>query len=273
MVRRHLLRFLLCALLALPVSAHAADERGFAWPDGRRAAVSLAYDDALPTHLDVAIPALDRYGLKGSFYLTLAAPLVRERLQDWRAAASRGHELGNHSLFHQCSARGPGREWVRPEQDLDATTAAQMRAQAALGNAMLQAIDGSTEHTFTAPCGDTIARDGNYIAAIEELFVGIKLVEGSVVPDMALLDPAAVPVIAPVGFTGAQLIALVEEAGRRGSMVNFTFHGIGGDYLDTSYEAHEQLLAYLHAHRDRYWTETFRNQMRWVREQREAGRD
>lgn len=40
-------------------------------------------------------------------------------------------------------------------------------------------------------------------------------------------------------------------------MVNFTFHGIGGDYLSVSNEAREQLLAYLDAHRDNYWTDTF----------------
>ena len=31
-------------------------------------------------------------------------------------------------------------------------------------------------------------------------------------------------------------------------------------------EAHEALLAYLAAHRDLYWTATFREQMRWVRD-------
>ena len=59
----------------------------YPWPNGARAAVSLAYDDALPTHLDTAIPALDRHGLRGSFYLVLSADTVRTRLADWRAAA------------------------------------------------------------------------------------------------------------------------------------------------------------------------------------------
>ena len=51
-------------------------------------------------------------------------------------------------------------------------------------------------------------------------------------------------------------------------MVNFTFHGIGGDYLQISNEAHEALLAWLDAHRDEYWTATFGEIMRWVRDQR-----
>ena len=53
----------------------------------------------------------------------------------------------------------------------------------------------------------------------------------------------------PVGTTGEQLIARVKEAARAGTMVNFTFHGIGGDHLAVSREAHQQLLDYLARHR------------------------
>lgn len=249
-------------------AAQAQDGPRFAWPDGHRAAVSLAYDDALDSQLDNAIPALDRHRLKGSFYLVAANPPVLQRMADWRAAARNGHELGNHSLLHQCSARGTGREWVQPERDLDAVTVAQMREQVALANTFLQALDGRVDgRTFTAPCGDQQARDGNYITAVADQFVGIKLVGGTVVPDMLALDPVAVPVHVPVDASGAELIALVEEAGRRGTMVNFTFHGIGGDHLSVSTAAHEELLAFLDAHRDTYWTATFLEQMRWVRSQ------
>ena len=256
---------------AWPREAQAAP--GFAWPDGRKAAVSLAYDDALDSQLDNAIPALDRHGLKGTFYLVPANDPVRLRMDGWRAAARNGHELGNHSLFHQCSARGAGREWVQPERDLDAVSVAQMREQVALANTFLQALDGRSDgRTFTAPCGDQQAKDGNYIAAVSDQFVGIKLVGGTVVPDMLALDTQAVPVHVPVDASGAQLIALVEEAGRRGTMLNFTFHGIGGDHLSVSTEAHEELLAYLDRHRDTYWTATFLEQMRWVRAQQAAAR-
>ena len=257
---------LLAGLAALAPAAAPAEETGFRWPNGVRAAVSLAYDDAAPSQLDNAIPALDRHGLKGSFYLTLAADSVRNRMDEWRAAARNGHELGNHTLFHQCSANGPGRAWVQPGQDLDRTNAAQMQAQVELANTMLHAIDGSTEFTLTAPCGDRMAADGDYIARVRALFLGVKLGWGAVVPDMRTLDRGAVPVIAPSGVSGAELIAMVEEAGHRGTMVNFTFHGIGGDHLSISNEAHETLLAYLAEHRDLYWTATFREQMRWVRD-------
>lgn len=262
-VLANLLSWTLLAAYTLPVQAGE-----FRWPEGRKAAVSLAYDDALDSQLDNAIPALDRHGLKGSFYLTLAAQTVHGRMGEWRAAAANGHELGNHSLFHQCSGKGPGREWVQPQQDLDAVSVAQMHAQVALANTMLHAIDGGGERTFTVPCGDRFASDGSYLDVVAPLFVGIKSAVGGVVDDMAALDPLAVPVIAPDGMSAAEMIALVEQAGRSGGMVNFTFHGIGGDHLAVTREAHGELLAYLAAHRDVYWTATFLEQMRWVHAQR-----
>lgn len=258
-----------CALIAVHAAmvAHAAQPAAFAWPDGHKAAVSLAYDDALDSQLDNAIPALDRFGFKGSFYLQLSRDPVRLRMEDWRRAARNGHELGNHTLFHQCSASLPDRAWVEPQRNLDTTTAAQMQDQILLANVMLTALDGKTERTLTIPCGDTRAQDGDYRLRVAPAFIAIKWGNGAVVPDMRTLDPAAVPVEAPVGLTGEQLIERVKEAGRRGTMVNFTFHGIGGDYLTISNEAHEALLKYLSEHRDEYWVDTFANLMRYVREQ------
>lgn len=258
----------LAAALILSIwscQAIAAEPAAFAWPDGQRAAVSLAYDDALASHLDTAIPALDRRGLTGSFYLTLSSDTLRTRMDDWRAAARAGHELGNHSLFHQCTASKPGREWVTPQHALETISVAQMQEQVRLASTMLQAIDGARTRTFTVPCGDTQARDGDYVAGLATDFVAIKVMGGAVVPDMHMLDAHAVPVEAPAGLDGEALVALVEDAARRGTMVNLTFHGIGAEHLAVSREAHAFLLDHLAAHRDVYWTATFREIMTWVR--------
>ena len=266
----NLLAFLICAAaITCPGLAHGADgEPAFPWPHGARAAVSLAYDDALDSQLDNAIPALDHAGLKGSFYLQLSNPSVGRRMAAWRAAARRGHELGNHTLFHQCSGALPERAWVGVHRDLDTTSVAQVKDQALLANSMLQAIDGRTERTFTAPCGELKAAGQNYLPALAGVFVAIKAGSGSAVAEsMWTLDPQAVPVLAPVGLSGPQLISIVEQAGAKGTMVNFTFHGIGGDYLTTSNQAHRELLAWLAAHRKQYWSATFIDIMKHVKSQ------
>lgn len=263
--------WLLAALVIFP-SASAAEKQSFAWPQGRKAAVSLAYDDALDSQLDNAIPALDKVGLKGSFYLQLSHDPVRKRLAEWRAAAANGHELGNHTLFHQCSGSMEGRDWVEPQRNLDTTTAAQMKDQVLLANVMLNAIDGKQERTMTVPCGDVVAAGQNYVELVESEFVGIKLGNGGVTPSMQALDLYAVTVEVPVGVTGKQLIAVAEAAARQGTMANFTFHGIGGDYLTVSNQAHEELLAYLAQHRDVYWVDTFVEIMKYVRKQQAAAK-
>jgi peptidoglycan/xylan/chitin deacetylase (PgdA/CDA1 family) len=269
MNHRVLARLLVGLLMAAPLCAPAGQDSRFHWPNGAKAAVSLAYDDALDSQLDNAIPALNRYGFHGSFYLTLANPSVRFRVQDWRDAARLGHELGNHTLFHSCSGSRPGREWVEPWNDLDSMPVEEVKQHILLANALLHAIDGREERTFTTPCGDLQASDGYYLDAVKSQFVAIKaLFPEGVTPDMKTLDPYLVSVATPVNASGDELIAIVRAAAEQGSMANLTFHGVGGDYLAVSEEAHEQLLRYLAEHRDAYWVDTFLNIMRYVKAQR-----
>ncbi|WP_111643170.1 polysaccharide deacetylase family protein [Marinimicrobium alkaliphilum] len=244
--------------LLLVAGANASD---FRWPNNVEAAVSLSYDDTLDSQLDNAIPALDRYGLKGSFYLIMDTPVLTERLDEWRAAAANGHELGNHTLFHPCSRSEPGRDWVDPDNDLDQRSVQQMRKEVEVASAFLYAIDGETERTFTPPCTDQQAADGNYVEAVQDLFIGIKSF------------PASYPranfatYLVPENITGEELITFVERAADEYALVNIIFHGIGGDHLSVSTDAHDQLLQYLSVTDDIYWTDTYRNIMRYVNEQ------
>lgn len=263
-------RMVATLLMLAPLPASTQEDIPFRWPNGARAAVSLAYDDALESQLDHAIPALERHGFRGSFYLTLANPSVRARLEEWRAAAGRGHELGNHTLFHACSKSLPEREWVAEWLDLDGITVAELQQHIVLASSMLHAIDGREQRTLTAPCGDLHASGEYYVDAVKGEFVAIKARAGGVTPDMRALDPYLVGVDTPVGVTGAELIATVRQAAVLGTMANLTFHGVGGDYLSVSVEAHEQLLQHLADNRDIYWVDTFLNIMQYVKASREG---
>lgn len=257
----------MCLVLAA-TSVVAQDVDYFEWPDGARAAISLAYDDALDSQLDNAIPALNRHGLKGSFYMTLASDATRLRLDEWRLAAGQGHELGNHTLYHPCSASQPDREWVKPWHDLDQISLDELLEEIVLANTMLYAIDGRTERTFTTPCLDFYASGEYYIDAIRPLFVAAKAGLGGVTPDMNTLDPYLVSVVSPSNVSGDELIAIAREAAAKGTMANFTFHGVGGDHLAVSVQAHEELLQFLAENGDVYWVDTFLNIMKYVKNQR-----
>ncbi len=84
------------------------------WHDGRRAALSIRFDDSHPTHLSVAIPALREYGFRGTFMINPSTPDPqspdrRRRSSSfhahrgaWEACARRGdQELANHTLHHE----------------------------------------------------------------------------------------------------------------------------------------------------------------------------
>ena len=243
---------LLVILIALP-----CDAAELHWPDGQKAAISLSYDDALNSQLDNAVPALNKHGIKASFYLMLASDALSPRLDEWRALAGQGHELGNHTIYHPCSASRPNRDWVRPHADMDKRTIEHMQAEIALANTFLKALDGKTERTFTPPCGDLMTADGNYIPAVRSTFVAIK-------GDDANLPSGFSSYILPNGQSGKELISLVENAAKNGGLVNVIFHGIGGDHLSVSTEAHGELIKYLAENRKTYWTDSYINIMKYV---------
>lgn len=67
----------LYAIFAALGFTSAQAEEPFHWPNGARAAIGLAYDDDAPSQLDNAIPVLNRQGLRGTLYLSLACPHCR----------------------------------------------------------------------------------------------------------------------------------------------------------------------------------------------------
>lgn len=242
----------------------------FVWPNGAQAAVSLGYDDALDSQLDHVVPALNQRGLHASFYIPINGPTLPGRQNEWKAAAAAGHELGNHSLFHSCSAKGPGREWVLPHRDLDRQMAAAVQEQVIAANTWLQSLDGKTRRTFTPPCLDLQAGGQDFVAALKPHFVAYRAAGPGLVTDTAQLDPYAMPVYFVEGMSGEQLIALVEKAAAQHALVGLLFHGVGAEHLSVTREAHDQLLDHLAKNKARFWTDSFVNIMENAR--RQAGR-
>lgn len=228
------------------------------WPHSAKAAVSLSYDDALNSQLDHAVSALAEHNLKATFYLTLNSDAYKARQTEWQALAKAGHELGNHSVHHACRASLANREWVAKEQDLDQWTVAKISAEIKLANQQLQQLDGQTSRTFTPPCGDTQVKDGDYLASVSPLFSGIKVL-GPAVTSMEQLTGKQLPTWFPVEPTLQQLIDYTEQAAQHGTIASITFHGVGGDHLQVDAKVHQQFLAYLAKHRDRFWVDTYHN--------------
>ncbi len=222
------------------------------WRD-KKCAVCLTYDDALNVHLDNVVPILDSLGLKGTFYLSAYFPAFRERVVEWKAVASKGHELGNHTLFHPCTGKLPGREWVPPDYDLANYTMSRLLDEIKMANTLLEALDGKTGRTFAYPCGDTKIGGESYVEKIRTEFVAARGVKGRMAKldeiDLFDLDSYVIN-----GQSGEELIALVKQAMKNNALLVFLFHGIGGEHdLNVSLDAHRELLLFLKQNEKDIW--------------------
>ena len=146
-----------------------ADPQPFAWPGGARAAVSFSFDDARSSQLERGIPILDAHGVRATFYVSLDN--VRRREADWRRVAGGGHEIGNHSLHHPCSANFA---WSR-EHALEDYCLDRMEAELLAANAAIEDLLGVRPRTFAYPCGQTFVGRGeataSYVPLVARHFV------------------------------------------------------------------------------------------------------
>jgi sialate O-acetylesterase len=222
------------------------------WKGEKSCTVCLTYDDGMDVHLDNAIPQLDQFGLKGTFYLTGSSLSLDLRLEDWRKAAENGHELGNHTLFHPCNGLSKGRDWVSKEHDLDLYSMDRFLEEVQVANIMLKAIDGKDTRTFAYPCGDMFIEGENLIGYLPEFVRGARSTT-ELFQSQNDIDVYNLSAFSCTGKTAKEMIALVKEAKQKNSLLVFLFHGVGGGYLSVDNSEHEKLLQYLSENQEEIW--------------------
>lgn len=237
----------------------------FKWPDGKKAAVVFTYDDGLDCHLDVAVPQLDEFGFKGTFYCTGNSQSLYKRLEEWRQIANNGHELGNHTLFHPCD--GKRFDWVKPEYDLNSYTTDQLIAELNVANTLLKAIDGKTDRTFGYTCSDYVAGGKDFTGEIEKLFTGARC-DGLMPETMQSYNVYKTPSWMAVDPTAGQLIEYVEKAREKGTIAVIMFHSVGGGYLNVGADEHRKLLEFVKNNEKDFYTGTFLEVMNYIKQNR-----
>lgn len=223
-------------------ASKAADPPSCQWPHGAKAAVSLTYDDALASQLEYAVPALDRAGLKATFFLSGA------NISAFASLASSGHELGSHTLHHPCNA------------ELAALDAAAMAEELDAGDAAVKALGVTGKLGFAYPCGKQQMKAGeSYIPLVQQRFRAARGVVG-VVADPAHVDLFRVPALFPPSSSdGSDALELIARAEASHGWAVIGVHGVteAGEYLQLSAAAHDKILGYLKAHADSVWTAPF----------------
>jgi hypothetical protein len=235
--------FLVCISAAFVACAEPAAQ---SWPQGHKAAIALTYDDALKSQLDIVIPQLDAAGFKGTFFLM--GRQVGDQVPRWRAVAAAGHELGNHTVNHPCARS----TYDMPAQyTSEAYNVEVLMTEIGVMNGFLQALDGKTIHAFATPCDQILVGGQDYLAPLQQAHIV------SYIRDQRAMPMTKVSYIGFVGKSGAEMIAWVEDVVRKGGAGVIVFHGVGGDYLNVSADAHAQLVKYLKAHEKDIWTAPF----------------
>lgn len=268
---RSIVRLLFAAFLM--TGALMGQRPSFQWPDGAKAAVALTYDDGIDVHLDHAVPDLEAAHLRGTFYVPGHSESLVKRMEEWRAIARRGHELGNHTLFHPCLSviDGHKRTWVAPDRDLTSYTVRRIADEVKIMNGFLFAVDGLNARTLAYTCGDEVAGGKSYVDAIRPLVPAARAYKDNfrALADPLTVDIYRVPSWALKDNTGAEMIAWVEEAIGSGALAVFTFHGVGGGHnINVASPDHQKLLSWLDANRARVWTAPFLKVMDHVSSER-----
>lgn len=254
----------LCCLHVLFLTTAFA-QTGAPW-HGKKAAVVITYDDAINQHLDYAVPVLDSLGLKATFYLTAFSESIQTRMNEWKQLAVKGHELGNHTLYHPCTG-GTGREWVKPDQDLSKYTVQRMLNEVRMTNVFLEAMDGKKKRTFAYTCGDMTIGDTAFIESLKSDFVSARAVRNQM-HTMAAIDLYNVDCYMVNGQSADELIGWVKQAVAKNALLVVLFHGVnGGNSLNVSLEAHSAFLHYLKQQQKDIWTAPMLEVAEYIREQ------
>lgn len=197
----------------------------FEWPDGKRCAVSITFDDARDSQLDIGVPILDAFGVKATFYCPPSG--IERRPDDWRRALSSGHEIGNHSTTHPCS----GNFWFSRDVALEDYTYDQMRADIVSANDRIEALIGKRPTTFAYPCGQTFVGRGvetrSYIPIVAELFDAGRGFRNEYFNDPRYVDLAQAGGTEFDGMSVADLDTALDSARNAGGWLYLAGHDVG----------------------------------------------
>jgi peptidoglycan/xylan/chitin deacetylase (PgdA/CDA1 family) len=218
--------FAIGAAVALAQSTGGASGApAFAWPDGKRAAISLTFDDARESQVTSGVPLFAEYGIRVTFYLSPRN--IGNNAAAWRRAAAAGHELANHSMTHPCTGNFA---WSR-DRALEDYTLDRMRVEMVDANRAIEEATGVRPTTFAYPCGQTFVGRGaqvaSYVPLVSELFLAGRGWLGETANDPGFVDLAQVLGYPMDDVELNELRPAIDDAIARGQWLVLAGHDIG----------------------------------------------
>ncbi len=257
----------LASLLFVGMFAAAQQPLPFKWPDGKRVALSLSFDDARASQVEGGTALLDRFGVKATFYVVPSS--VEKKLDGWKKAVASGHEIANHSLNHPCSGNFA---WARSKA-LEAYTLDQMQRELSDANQRIKELLGVTSESFAYPCGQKFVGRGvdtrSYVPVVAKLFATGRGWLDEAPNDPAYVDFAQLTGIESDGKDFEQILPIIETARKTGLWVVLAGHEMNKDGAQTTRLALlEKLCAYAKDPANGVWVAPVGTVAKYVREQR-----
>jgi peptidoglycan-N-acetylglucosamine deacetylase len=208
------------------------DRADFKWPEGKKMALSFTFDDARLTQIDKGIPLLDKYNVKATFYLS--PDNLRQRLEGWKKAVKKGHDIGNHSLLHPCTINYG---WPQ-EAALENYTLPRMKTELDSASTIIKNLLGVQPVSFAYPCGETFVGKGvdtkSYIPVIASMFESGRLWLSEGPNNPVYCDMANLTGMELDGKSFEQIKALIETARKKGHWLILAGHEINDGGKQTS---------------------------------------
>ncbi len=261
----------LFAVIISPAQGHRNDAAGqgaaFRWPEGKKMALSLTFDDARLTQPDKGIPLLDKYGVKATFYISPGN--MEQRLEAWKNAVVHGHDIGNHSLLHPCSGNFA---WSR-DKALEDYTLESMSIELDSASNLINSLLGIEPVSFAYPCGQTFVGRGkmtrSYVPLVAEKFETGRGWLGESPNDPTFCDMAQLMGIELDGKSFEQVKVLIDEARARGLWLVLAGHEMNDGGTQTSLlSTIEAICRYASDPANEIWLDNVHNIAAYVKEER-----
>lgn len=237
---------------------------GFSWPDGKKAALSLTFDDARQSQVTQGTALLDKHQVKATFYVVPES--MKPVLDGWKEAVINGHEIGNHSQYHPCTGNF---DWKR-DHALEDYTLAQMRNELNTANKQIEDLLGVTAVSYAYTCGQKFVGRGtntkSYIPVVAELFTSGRGFLDEVANAPGYLDLAQLTGIESDGKDFQDIKPFLDKAQENGNWIVLAGHEMAEDGDQTTRNSMlEELIAYAQNPANGLWLTTVAEVSEYVR--------
>lgn len=242
-------------------------EDTFEWPEGKKMGLSLTFDDARVSQIDKGIPLFDKYGVKGTFYVSFEN--MFERTDKWREAVANGHEVGNHTVLHPCTGNFT---WTAG-RDLESFTLEMIQEDIESAGKTIKDSLGINAVSFAYPCGQTFVGRGvntqSYVPLVATMFETGRswLDEGPNDPEFC--DMAQLLGMEMDGKSFREIKALIESSKRTGKWLILVGHEMNTRGEQTSYlNTLEAICKYAMNPANEIWIDNVQNIASYISQKR-----